>query len=65
VTAGFDPLCPEGQAYADRLAAAGVTVTRHHHATLIHGFISMTGAIDAARAAADALFAAIRAGLVR
>jgi acetyl esterase len=63
VTAGFDPLVVEGRAYAERLAAARVRVTHQHHASLIHGFISMTGAIDAARSAADELFAAIRAEL--
>jgi acetyl esterase len=63
VTAGFDPLTPECASYADRLEAARVAVVRQHHAGLIHGFISMTGAIDAARAAADALFAAIREGV--
>jgi acetyl esterase len=63
VTAGFDPLAPEGVAYADRLGAAGVRVTHQHHPSLVHGFTSMTGAIDAARTAADAMFAAIRAEL--
>jgi acetyl esterase len=60
VTAGFDPLCPEGQLYAERLAAAGVAVDAQHHPSLIHGFISMTGAIDAARAASHRLFESIR-----
>jgi acetyl esterase len=63
VTAGFDPLVVEGRAYAERLAAARVRTTHQHHASLIHGFISMTGAIDAARGAAGELFAAIRAEL--
>ena len=65
VTAGFDPLGHEGQSYADRLEAAGVAVTRQHQASLIHGFISMTGAVVAARAAAGELFAAIRQELDR
>jgi acetyl esterase len=60
VTAGFDPLCPEGQLYAERLASAGVRVDAQHHDSLIHGFISMTGAIDAARAASRRMFDAIR-----
>lgn len=62
-TAGFDPLAPEADAYAARLVAAGVPVVHQHHRSLIHGHISMTGAVTAARAAADELFAAIRAGL--
>ena len=63
VTAGFDPLAPEGRTYAERLRGAKVPVVHHHHPSLIHGFISMIGAIDAARAAADQLFAAIRTEL--
>jgi acetyl esterase len=62
-TAGFDPLAGEGDAYAERLIAAGVAVDHRRHASLIHGHISMTGAVTAARAAADELFAAIRARL--
>jgi len=65
VTAGFDPLEPEGRAYAGRLGAAGVRILHQHHPDLIHGFISMTGAVDRARAAAEELFAAIREEVAR
>ncbi len=51
VAAGFDPLRDEGAAYAERLRAAGTTVDYRVHTSLIHGFITMTGACDAARAA--------------
>lgn len=51
VGAGFDCLRDEGKAYADRLAAAGARVEYRRHPSLIHGFITMTGACDAARAA--------------
>jgi acetyl esterase len=51
VAAGFDCLRDEGKAYADRLAAAGARVDYRRHTSLIHGFITMTGACDAARAA--------------
>lgn len=37
-TAEFDPLRDEGQAYAERLQAAGVAVTRHAPSGTIHGF---------------------------
>ena len=54
VTAGFDPLRDEGEAYADALQAAGVEVIRHRRDRLVHGFITMGGVIDgAARAVAD------------
>lgn len=48
ITAGFDPLCDEGRAYADRLHAAGVSVTYECFEGMIHGFITMGGAIAAA-----------------
>lgn len=51
VTAGFDPLCDEGQAYAEALAAAGVRVRHRCHDGLVHGFAQMTGAVPAARRA--------------
>jgi acetyl esterase len=53
ITAGFDPLCDEGRAYADALEAAGVAVTYKNYQGLIHGFASMVGLVPAARAAYD------------
>lgn len=46
VTAGFDVLRDEGLAYADKLQADGVAVTRHHYPGTIHGFMWMGGAVD-------------------
>lgn len=40
LTAGFDPLCAEGVAYAKRLAADGVKVTEKSYPGQIHGFLS-------------------------
>jgi acetyl esterase len=42
VTAGHDPLRDEGDAYAERLAAAGVTVDHDRYPTMIHGFIALS-----------------------
>lgn len=53
MTAGFDPLVDEGDAYAAKLAAAGVPVRHHPYSSLIHGFISFAGAVTAARSAVD------------
>nr|WP_283102291.1 alpha/beta hydrolase [Haloplanus sp. XH21] len=40
VTAGYDPLRDEGAAYADRLQAAGVSVTHAHYPGMVHVFAS-------------------------
>ena len=45
ITAGFDPLRDEGQAYAERLRAAGVDVAHREYAGQIHAFVSLTRAI--------------------
>ncbi|MEV0321362.1 alpha/beta hydrolase [Streptomyces sp. NPDC050658] len=54
VTAGCDPLCDEGRAYAARLRAAGVVVTEGHHPRMFHGFVGFPRLLgDAAAAVAD------------
>jgi acetyl esterase len=59
VTAGFDPLRDEGEAFASKLEAAGVPVEVVRARTLPHGFVQMICAIDAAREAADETCAAL------
>ncbi|MFC6835888.1 alpha/beta hydrolase [Halomarina ordinaria] len=53
VTAGFDPLRDEGVAYARRLAEAGVPADHDHYPSMVHGFLSLTGAVDVADEAMD------------
>jgi len=59
ITAEYDPLRDEGEAYATRLRHAGVAVTLSRYQGLIHAFIRHTERFDKARAAirevADAL----------
>ena len=58
VTAGFDPLRDEGVAYAEKLKAAGVSVTHLDYPTMIHGFFSMPALVPLA---SEAIAAAARA----
>lgn len=59
-TTGFDPLRDEGRAYAERLSAAGVKAIHREFDTLIHGFVGMRGALQAAARAMDDMVAGLR-----
>jgi len=61
LTAGYDPLCDEGDAYAARLAAAGVPVTHRRFPGQVHGFVTNGRVIRAAETALDEVAAAVKA----
>ena len=42
ITAGFDPLCDEAEAYAAKLNDMGNNVKQIHYPSLFHGFINVT-----------------------
>ncbi len=42
ITAGFDPLCDEGKAYANHLKDQGNEVSEVHYPHLFHGFVTFT-----------------------
>jgi acetyl esterase len=65
VTAGFDPLRDEGEAYARRLRELGVPVLLRRFPGLIHGFINLTGVSPSSRDAWVEVAGMVRAQLAR
>jgi acetyl esterase len=59
-TAEFDPLRDEGEAYAARLAEAGVSVTQQRFDGHVHGSSAMTGLVPSARDWRDLTIAQLR-----
>lgn len=60
VTAGFDPLRDEGEAYAAALAKAGNDVTVRRFGPMVHGFFNMVGVSRVARDAVAEIAGAAR-----
>ncbi len=63
VTAGFDPLVAQGEAYAKRLRRAGVPLVYRCYDNLVHGFVGYTGAVPAADIACREIAGLVREGL--
>lgn len=60
LTAEFDPLRDEGEAYAAALAEAGVPVTARRYLGAIHGFWRLPGYFDVSRLAISDVAGALR-----
>ena len=60
LTCGFDPLCDEGQAYAHRMMAAGVSVLHSHYADQLHGFLSWGKVVRSVNPAIDEIAQCLR-----
>jgi acetyl esterase len=63
VTAGFDPLRDEGEAYAQALRAAGVSVDYICYGGMIHGFVPMGRLIDTGNRAVSHIAGSLREAL--
>ena len=60
ITAEFDPLRDEGEAYAKRLSSLGVAVSHVRWSSQFHGFVSLADFLDDGKAALAASAAALR-----
>lgn len=63
LTAEYDPLCDEGECYAEKLRQAGVDVTLSRYDGMIHGFVRRLNYLDVAQLALDEVASAIAGAL--
>jgi acetyl esterase len=63
ITAEFDPLRDEGEAYGKALAAAGVATEIERYDGMIHGFFGMTAMFEQSRTAHAVAAAKVKAAL--
>lgn len=61
LTAEFDPLRDEGEAYAQKLTAAGVPVSLRRYDGMIHGFLQLSAMVSAATTAIEEIAGWLRA----
>jgi len=63
ITGECDPLRDQGEAYADKMRSAGVSVVLKRYEGMIHPFVSLAGIVDAGRDAIKDSAAAVRQAL--
>ena len=63
ITAEYDPLRDEGDAYAEQLRAAGVPATLSRYDGAVHGFFQLSATTDIGRRAIEEAGAAVRDAL--
>jgi len=65
ITAEIDPLCDEGERYAEALTRAGVVTTYTRYDGVTHGFVGMEAALDKGRTAVAECARALRSAFGR